>query len=393
MKALKYFSVIFAGFFIFIACQKELSVESGYAGKTATGSLLDTAGNCKNIAVSGTYITDSTLNTNNYVTVQVNFATGGSYKVFTDTQNGFSFQDSGYLGAGLQSIKLKATGKPILAKETTFQVAFDTTFCSFTVTVIGSAPAAYTLVGSPNSCSNSTINGAYTTGVALNNADSVTLEVAVTTIGSYSIQTPAIKGISFSGSGNITNTGLQIITLHGSGMPTVVGNDTIPVTAGSSNCSFIIPVADGNISVNPNNSDTAWSFTEGTKNFSGPFYDVYDTTINSTYGLVFIGLTPSTTDTVLYFGNFFTGTSIQTGSYSTRNFAAFSFTDYRDTANPAAIYTANPNTSAVNTQINIAAYDNTTKIITGSFSGTVLNASNVSVPITNGRFKARVRIH
>jgi hypothetical protein len=371
---------------------KELSVESGFAGQVATGSLLDTAGNCKNIAVNGSYIIDSTLTDSNYVTVQVNFASGGSYRIFTDTQNGFSFQDSGFMAAGLHSIKLKATGKPVSARQTTFQVAFDTSFCSFTVTVIGNTPANYSLVATSGTCSNPTINGTYTTGTALNANNTVTLEVAVSTPGSYSITTGPIGGMTFSGAGNLTTIGLQIVTLQGSGTPNTAGDNVFPVTAGTSSCSFKVPVTAGTSgTTDPNISDTAWHFTQGSKSFNGPFYDVFDTTINNTYGVVFIGYTPSTGDTTLYFGTFFTGTTIQTGTYSTQNFAAFNFTDYRDTAHPAQIYTANLNTQAANTQLTISSYDPTTKIITGTFTGTAMNASNSPVPITNGRFKAKVR--
>jgi hypothetical protein len=93
----------------------------------------------------------------------------------------------------------------------------------------------------------------------------------------------------------------------------------------------------------------------------------------------------------VYFGTFFTGTTIQPGTSSTRTFAAFEFTDYRDTAHPARIYAANLNTPDANTQLTIASYDPATKIITGTFSGTAMNAANNTVPISNGRFRARVR--
>lgn len=394
MKILKYLSIVLAGVVLFIACQKEYSVESGYAGMIATGSLLDTAGDCRDIAVTGSYFSGGALSDSNYVTVKVNIATGGAYKIFTNTKNGFSFQDSGYIGPGLQSIKLKATGTPVLAEQTDFQVAFDTSFCSFSVTVINNTPADYILVGSAGTCSNPTVNGNYSTGTALNASNTVTLEVAVTTPGSYSVTTPTVGGITFSGTGNLTTPGLQIITLKGSGTPTTAGDNVFPVSAGNSTCNFTVPVTagtGGTGNTDPNLLDSAWQFSNGAKTYNGPFYDVFDTTINNTYGIVLLGYTRATGDTIIQFGTFFTDTTIQTGTYSSRNFAAFYFTDYRDTANPGKIYTADFNTQTANTQLTISAYDQATRIITGTFTGTAMNASGIAVPISNGKFKARVR--
>ena len=393
MKVLKYLSIVFAGIFLFIACEKEFSIESGYAGKVATGSLMrDSLGNCSNVTARGVYMVDSTLSDSNYVTVQVNFATGGSYRIFTDTQNGFSFQDSGFIGAGLQTIKLKASGKPILAKQTTFQVAFDTTFCSFTVNVIANSPAVYTFISTGPDCANPTIDGTYIAGQPLTSANTVTLEVDVTVTGGYSITTAPVNGMTFSGTGNLTTPGLQIITLQGSGVPTTAGKNTIPISTGTSNCSFSISVVAGTPgggNTDPNASDTAWQFTQGANTFKGPFFDVHDTTQNNVYGIVFIGIVPATADTAVFFGTVFPGSTIQTGDYNTQTSAFFSFVDTRDTAHP--IYDANYLTPTVNTKLTISSYDPTTRIITGTFTGTALNASNVSVPITNGKFKAKVR--
>ncbi|MCW3109370.1 MAG: hypothetical protein JWQ09_3876 [Segetibacter sp.] len=400
MKTLKYLSIVLAGLFLFVACQKEFSVDSGYAGSIATGSLLDTAGNCKNITVNGSYITDSTLTDNNYVTVQVNFATGGSYKIFSDTQNGFYFQDSGYIPAGLQNIKLKATGRPILAKQTIFQVAFDTTFCSFTVTVIGNTPAAYTLVGSPGSCSSADVQGTYTTSTALTASNKVNLQVNVTALGSYNVNTGAVGGMTFSGTGNFTTFGAQTITLQGSGTPTTAGTNTIPVTAGGSNCNFNVTVTAGpTVPTNVDNaSDTAWQFTAGGKNYHGPFYDVYDTTESGASGIIFNGITSTSRDTAIDFGSFYpTGTLQLNTPYSSKSgLAAFYFTDYATDTSGADIYKANPKSASYpnpteDIQFTYTYYDSASGIVTGTFAGTALNAAGATVQITNGKFRAKVR--
>ncbi|MES1216506.1 MAG: hypothetical protein ABUT20_13405, partial [Bacteroidota bacterium] len=60
--------------------------------------------------------------------------------------------------------------------------------------------------------------------------------------GSYNISTTATNGMTFTATGLFTTTGAQTIVLKGTGTPTAGGNTTIPVTAGSSTCSFIIQV-------------------------------------------------------------------------------------------------------------------------------------------------------
>ncbi|GEO09095.1 hypothetical protein [Segetibacter aerophilus] len=395
MKTLKYLSIVLTGLVFFIACQKELSLDSGFAGKTATGSLLDSANNCRNIAVSGPFIVDSTLNDNSYVSVQVNFATGGAYRIFTDTQNGFSFQDSGYAPAGTQTIKLKATGRPVAARATTFTVAFDTTFCSFTVTVISKTPATYSLAGTPGSCTTAGVQGTYTTGIALNSANKVSLQVNVTALGSYSVSTISTGGMSFSGTGTFTTLGPQTIVLQGSGTPTTAGANSIPVTAGSSTCSFTVNVTAGTTGnvIPENDRDSAWSFNGGTNFFHGPFYDVFDTTINNIYGFIFLGYTPTTGDTTIQFGVFSQTGKIASGStYNSANsLAAFYYTDYKDTSKVNKIYTADFNTPSASTTITISAYDSTTRIVTGTFGGSAVNATGTVAPITNGKFRAKVR--
>lgn len=136
MKTLKYLTTVLVGILLFSACQKEYSMESGLIGTPARGTLKNISGDCQPITVSGEYVRDSVLTDSNFVIVQVNIDTPGVYKIFTDIENGFSFSDSGYIAStGLQSFRLKASGRPILAQTTNFIVAFDTSFCTFAVTV------------------------------------------------------------------------------------------------------------------------------------------------------------------------------------------------------------------------------------------------------------------
>ena len=103
--------------------------------------------------------------------------------------------------------------------------------------------------------------------------------------------------------------------------------------------------------------------------------------------LQFYGLTFSTGDSLFVLGIGMTSSTIQSGTYNTSTFAAFNFSDVKD----STIYQANPTTVSplVNLSI-VLTYNATTKIAEGTFTGTAQNALKVSVPITAGRFKAVV---
>ena len=83
--------------------------------------------------------------------------------------------------------------------------------------------AVYTLEGDGGNCTGPIINGTYTTGTALQPSNNIQLRVNVTTIGTYTLSTILVNGIQFSTSGNFTVTGLQTITLTGSGTPLTAG--------------------------------------------------------------------------------------------------------------------------------------------------------------------------
>lgn len=100
--------------------------------------------------------------------------------------------------------------------------------------------SSFTLSGAPNACTSAALNGGYTSGVALNDANTVTISVDVTTAGTYAISTQTIDGITFNVSGTFINTGQQNVTLVGSGTPATSGTYTfIP---GKNGCSFSLMV-------------------------------------------------------------------------------------------------------------------------------------------------------
>lgn len=140
MKVLKYLAIVLAGFFLFIGCKKELSFENGLPLTVAEGTLKDSLGNCMAITTYGSYVKNTALTDSNYIIIRVNFTTPGSYRISTDTSNGFSFQASGSTAdSGLQMITLKGMGKPAAIQLTNFLVTFDSTVCTFSINVSDSA--------------------------------------------------------------------------------------------------------------------------------------------------------------------------------------------------------------------------------------------------------------
>jgi hypothetical protein len=137
-------SFIFSLIVLLLACKKDLSYETGKGfGGAATGSILDSSGNCQGIIVNGNYIVDTVLTDSNYLLVKVVTTSAGKCKISTDTVNGMWFTDSVFqLTSGAQTIKVKGYGKPILPLASTFTVDFDSTFCQFTIYPAGQPPLA-----------------------------------------------------------------------------------------------------------------------------------------------------------------------------------------------------------------------------------------------------------
>jgi hypothetical protein len=74
----------------------------------AAGSLAkDSNGNCLPVLINGNYVADSTVSDENFITVDVNVTSPGSYVIYTDTLNGYSFKALGnFTNTGINKVKL-----------------------------------------------------------------------------------------------------------------------------------------------------------------------------------------------------------------------------------------------------------------------------------------------
>lgn len=364
---------------IFFSCQKEVSFETSDTVKSDGILQSDITGSCLGINVGGLYKKDTILNATHYVDVSIVVNAAGSYIISTDTLNGYYFRASGsFTATGSQIVRLKGNGKPLATGTNIFTVKYDSTDCEFSITVVGgtsgSGSSVFTLGGAPGNCTGATLNGTYEGGTATTSANTVDIQVNVNTIGTWSISTNPVNGVTFSGSGTFSSVGAQSITLNAGGTPAAAGDFDITVTVGSSSCSFILTIAPG-ITVD-------WKFTEGTSTYQGSFDDAQ---LSVAGGFTIFAYSGSSPDDGIVFGiTDFAGGIQNNETYSssstTGNSAGFVF------SGPTGMYTADNTTSGVNLIFKITSHNTTTKTIVGTFSGTVLNAANAVKTITNGQF-------
>jgi hypothetical protein len=107
-----------------------------------------------------------------------------------------------------------------------------------------SGTAVFDFSGGTGACTGAIVSGTYTAGTALAGAtNTVSLLVTVDSIGTYTIGTNTLNGITFSASGTFTATGAQTVIFTASGTPAAAGNfNFIP---GVDGCTFSITVQAG----------------------------------------------------------------------------------------------------------------------------------------------------
>jgi len=367
-------------------CTFSVSTINGGSGGTSVLTLAGSPNACTGASVQGILTAGVAANSTNTATIQIDVTTAGTYAISTAPVDGISFSASGtFSSTGAQSIDLKATGTPTTEGSFTVPISVGSSSCSFQLTVVAGSPGVYTLSGAPGNCTGATVQGTYTLGTALDLTNTATIQVDVTTPGTYSITTTGVNGITFTGSGIFSTTGTQSIVLMGSGTPTVAGDNVIPITVGSSSCSFDVTVDQGQTG-----GDFAWQFTVGSVTYQGPSTLASITAIGGGTVFEFLGTNVAGDSSVSISITNPSG-SVQSGvNYNTNAntvVSTFLFSDAM--SNP--IFQADPTKSGVNLVIQLTNIDQTNQIVQGTFSGTVKDKSNVTQTITNGSFKAQLQ--
>ena len=109
----------------------------------------------------------------------------------------------------------------------------------------GNGVAVGTLGATAGACTPATSAGTYTQGTALTAANTVQIQVTVTTPGTYNISTNTVNGVTFSNTGSFTTTGVKTVTLTGSGTPVNSGAQNYTIGFGTSTCTFSVTYAAG----------------------------------------------------------------------------------------------------------------------------------------------------
>lgn len=233
-------------FCFFISCQKELSEEHGTPDPAAAAefTFAGAPGACAAATNTGYFASGTTLTDENTVTLEVDVTRPGTYTITTNTANGYSFSASGsFTDRGRQTVVLQGTGTPVEARNDVFTPqAGSATGCTFAITVTSPSPAEYTLAGAPDACSNATVNGTYGINMPLTVSNTVAVQVNVTSIGTYTLTTNTVAGMSFSKTGAFTATGVQTVVLQGSGTPDQQGAQVFTPQVGTSSCTFTVDV-------------------------------------------------------------------------------------------------------------------------------------------------------
>ncbi|MBK7308221.1 MAG: hypothetical protein IPI88_15150 [Chitinophagaceae bacterium] len=257
-----FFSIILFAITI-SSCQKELHFDSVITSSgQAVGTLKSSSGNCLPNLVLGSYIKDSVLKPSAIIEVTADITSIGTYQIKSDTVAGFYFTGTGTVTrTGENIIQLSAAGTPSSGGTKIFTIKFGTSICKIIVFVDVTAPpnAAYTFTN----CAGTIFGpGVYIAGNTVDATHTVTLNVHVITPGPYTINVPAVNGVSFSGTGTFIAATNTQVTLTASGAPTVASPPTYTytVTSGTSSCAFSITVANPpNIDYVPQTNFSNWS--------------------------------------------------------------------------------------------------------------------------------------
>ena len=120
-------------------------------------------------------------------------------------------------------------------------------FLCFLLITLSTCKKEYSYEGGPASsghCNSIIAAGKYEVGKDVTDSNFLLVEVGVKNGGSYNITSDTVNGVSFSGSGNITDSGRVELHLPAHGKPLKPGNSLFTVRYDSSQCQVQIAVAD-----------------------------------------------------------------------------------------------------------------------------------------------------
>ncbi|WP_153797051.1 hypothetical protein [Foetidibacter luteolus] len=382
---------------LFTSCGKETSFEVLIPNSSvaAQGTLKDESGSCMPVKVYGTWHNGITPRDTNYIEVQVNVTQPGYYNLTTSTLNGITFaSDSGvFVKKGLHTVTLKPSGRFTSPALSVFSISFDTTTCEFAIPVSDStgtglgARATGSVKDKSGNCIPTTFTGTFYSGIELTDTVYAETYIDVFTPGEYDIITPTVNGIHFAGSGFFKTAGPQKVRLYAFGTPAVPGNFEFAKAYDSSACPFIVDVKDGT-GVTPPVSEFSWQFKADGKVYSGNFPQGAQIHTQNTGGTqsttaILNGESTDTEDFTMTISN-----SIDANMATTYQSSAaskkFGFLSFSVATN---MYVSSP---FGNFSIVVASFDTVKKVMSGTFSGKIVDAVGKQIDLTEGKFKCKL---
>jgi hypothetical protein len=283
----------------------------------------------------------------------------------------------------LQPVKLNGYGKPLVTAAARFTLHFNDGTCRFTI-----APDS-AIFNLPGNCNATKVNGTYITGVPLDAGDTVNIRVNVTSPGTYSIETPAINGISFGATGTFNTAGNYTVTLTGSGTPVGSGSTNVTVTIAGTSCNFIVPVTS-----DTTNQQMFWRYTADGVDEQGILDSgIVSTGVNMLYPLNTIHtmqvygaadgpfVAPITFQ--LYISRI--NHELTTGSYHPGVNGSGDFIGFVLHFDTTGNLSASADLPAFT--IFVTTYNDTTRLVEGNFAGPVIDEFGQTHTITNGAFR------
>lgn len=258
----------------------------------------------------------------------------------------------------------------------------------------GGTPATGILLKDANGdCTGVTVYGTYDAGVSLNETNYVEVAVTINKPGSYRISTDTQNGVSFADSGYFNVIGNYKLKLGGIGTPILPMTTDYMVTFDTTACGFSVNVSDDDGTTDPNLSATAWQFTAGANSYNGPVGEAAFTVEGGNDVFLISGQSANSTDTTFRLVVLLSTPQTLTAgdTYSTTSNADYLLEKVSTGEEIQAANVGNAG-DGTNVTIRITAYNNTTRIAEGTFTGPVLTSAGAIVNVTNGRFKVRVAL-
>ena len=192
--------------------------------------------NCLNSSVHGTYQALTTLTTTNYISIEVNVTQIGAWSIKTNIVNGCLFKGSGvFVSTGVQTITILGYGTPSTFGQFNYTTVYGTSSCSFGI-MFNEAPTGNGILN----CSSLNVHGIYNVGQTTNSSHYISIDINVSTAGTFLITTNTNNGVSFS-TGTLTLTlGIHTIYLYASGASILPGVFGYNVSYGASSCPTLI---------------------------------------------------------------------------------------------------------------------------------------------------------